>query len=254
MHLSATHRSLTRLLVAGAIFCLISPAAAGEVNLSAAASLREAVGEVADNYAKQHPGVTFNKNFGASGVLARQIENGAPADLFFAANLEWMDYLKRKGLVAGGNVFTFAHNTLVFVGREGIRADSLSEVVKLERIAIGSPKSVPAGAYALEALRNAGIEKQLQSKLVMARDVRACLLFVERGEVDGAFVYRTDALQAAGKTTLRFTVPQGLYPRVTYPTALTATGVAKGEAAGFFGFLKSVEVKNVLVKYGFAPE
>jgi molybdate transport system substrate-binding protein len=252
---SVLNRSLNGLLlVVGIIFCLVSPAAAGEVCLSAAASLQEAVSELADNYAGQHPGVTFIKNFGASGVLAKQIENGAPADLFFSANPEWMDYLQSRGLVDGGSVFPFAYNTLVFVGREGIRAGSLSEVVKLERIAIGSPKSVPAGAYAQGALRNAGIEKELEKKLVMARDVRECLLYAERGEVDGAFVYRTDALQAARKTKILFTVPQEFYPRVTCPMTLTAAGARKGEAVAFFGFLKSAEAKAFLAKRGFAVE
>ncbi|MDP1989967.1 MAG: molybdate ABC transporter substrate-binding protein [Syntrophales bacterium] len=255
MNPSIVNRSLTRLLLAGSIiFCLVAPVGAGEIHLSAAASLREAVGELANIYARQHPGVTFVNNFGASGALAKQIENGAPADLFFSANLEWMDYLKSRGLVDGGSVSPFAYNTLVFVGREGIKAGSLSEVAKLERIAIGSPKSVPAGTYAQEALRNAGIAGQMEKKLVIARDVRECLLYAERGEVDGAFVYRTDALQAGRSTKILFTVPQEFYPRVTCPMALTASGVEKGEAAAFFGFLKSAEAKNVLVKRGFVVE
>jgi molybdate transport system substrate-binding protein len=242
------------LLITGIIYCLVSPVAAGEINLSAAASLQEAISELADNYAKLHPGVTFIKNFGASGILAKQIENGAPADLFFSANIEWMDYVKERRLVDGGSISPFAYNTLVFVGREGIKAGSLSEVAKLERIAIGSPKSVPAGAYAQEALRNAGIEGQLDKKLVMARDVRECLLYAERGEVDGAFVYRTDALQAARNTRILFTVPQEFYPRVTCPVALTIAGAKKGEAAAFLGFLKTAEAKAVLAKRGFAVE
>jgi molybdate transport system substrate-binding protein len=255
MNPSILDRSLAGLLLAGSIiFCLVAPVGAGEIHLSAAASLREAVGELADNYARKHLGVTFIKNFGASGALAKQIENGAPVDLFFSANLEWMDYLKSRGMVDEGSVFPFAYSTLVFVGREGIKAGSLYEVAKLEKIAIGSPKSVPAGAYAQEALRNAGIAGQLEKKLVMARDVRECLLYADRGEVDGAFVYRTDALQAAGSSKILFTVPQEFYPRVTYPIALTTAGAKKGEARAFFGFLKSADAKAALVKRGFVVE
>jgi molybdate transport system substrate-binding protein len=255
MNPSAVHRSLTGFpLAVGVVLCLVSPVAAGEVNLSAAASLKEAVGELADNYTGQHPGITFIKNFGPSGVLAKQIENGAPADMFFSANIEWTEYLKTRRLVDGGSVFPFAYNTLVFVGREGIKAGSLNEIVKLARIAIGSPKSVPAGAYAMEAIRKAGMEMQLEKKLVMARDVRECLLYVNRGEVDGGFVYRTDALLAARHVKILFTVPQEYYPRVTYPVGLTAAGAKKGEAAAFLGFLKSAAAKNVLVNRGFAPE
>lgn len=252
---SIINRMLTGCLLAvGVLGCLVAPAAAGEIALSAAASLREVVGELADNYAGRHPGVTFARNFGASGALARQIENGAPADLFFSANPAWMDYLAKKGLVDGRSGFPVAYNTLVFVGREGVRIGSLGEIVKLERIAIGSPKSVPAGAYAQEALRKAGIEGQLKRKLVMARDVRECLLYADRGEVDGAFVYKTDAIQAAGKARLLFTVPQEFYPRVTCPVALTMAGVKKAEATAFFSFLKTPEAKGILVKRGFLVE
>ena len=160
----------------------------------------------------------FVKNYGASGALAKQIENGAPADIFISANLEWMDYLKNKKLADAASIGTFAYNTLVFAGAAG-KASSMQDLLKLERIAIGSPKSVPAGEYAMEAFKKAGLDKQLGKKLVMAKDVRECLMYAERGEVDGAFVYKTDALQAK-QAKILFTVPQELYPRVTYPMAL----------------------------------
>jgi molybdate transport system substrate-binding protein len=253
--LSAVHRPWRVLLLALVFLaCIVSPVAAEEVRLSAAASLREVTSELTDHFAGRHPGVTFVNNFGASGTLAKQIENGAPTDLFFSANTEWMDYLKSRGLLDGRTVFPFAFNRLVFVGREGVKAASLKEIAKLERIAIGSPKSVPAGEYAREALRNAGIEGQLEKKLVMARDVRECLLYAERGEVDGAFVYETDARLAAGKTRILFAVPQEFYSRVTCPAALTAAGAKKGEAAAFFGYLKSAEAKSILVRHGFTLE
>ena len=144
---------------------------------------------------KTHPGVKFLKNYGASGQLAKQIESGAPSDLFISANQEWMDDLRHKKLVTDRSIGTFTHNTLVFAGTPG-KAASMQNLLKLDRIAIGSPKSVPAGEYAVEALKKAGLGKQLEKKLIMAKDVRECLMFSERGEVDGAFVYRTDALQA----------------------------------------------------------
>ncbi len=200
---------------------------------------------------KTNAGVTFQNNFGASGVLAKQIENGAPADIFFSANLEWMDYLKEKKLVDEKSINTFAYNVLVFVGKPDLKVTSLQDVVKLEKIAIGSPKSVPAGEYAMQAFKKAGIDKQLENKLVMARDVRECLLYADRGEVDGAFVYKTDAEEMAKNVKILFTVPQELYPRVTYPMALTTEGSKKAEAAAFFRFLQSAEAKAVLAKHGF---
>jgi molybdate transport system substrate-binding protein len=235
------------------LFCLLllaTPVFAGDVNLSIAASLKEVINELSDNFTKKSPGVKFVKNYGASGALVKQIENGAPCDLFISANIEWMDYLKNKKLADVASIGTFTYNTLVFAGTPG-KAKSMQDLIKLERIAIGSPKSVPAGEYAAEAFKKAGIDKQLEKKLVMARDVRESLMYAERGEVDGAFVYRTDALQAK-QAKILFTVPQDLYPRVTYPMALTVTGAKNRGAAAFFAYLHSEEAKAVLVKYGFA--
>jgi molybdate transport system substrate-binding protein len=237
------------------ILCLclfIAPltAAAGEVNLAVAASLKDVMNELSDSFAKKHPGVKFVKNYGASGALAKQIENGAPADVFIAANLEWLDYLKNRKLVDTATVDTLAYNTLVFAGAPG-KASSMQDLVKLDRIAIGSPRSVPAGEYATEALKKAGLDRQLEKKLVMAKDVRECLMYAERGEVDGAFVYKTDALLAK-QAKILFTVPQELYLRVTYPMALTVAGTKSKDAAAFFAYLHGEEAKASLTKYGFA--
>jgi molybdate transport system substrate-binding protein len=229
---------------------LTTPALAGDINLSVAASLKEVVNELSDNFAKKHPGVKLVKNYGASGALAKQVENGAPADIFISANLEWMDYLKNKKLADVTSIGTFAYNTLVFAGSPG-KASSMQDLLKLERIAIGSPKSVPAGEYAMGALKKAGLAKQLEKKLVMAKDVRECLMYAERGEVSGAFVYKTDALQAK-QATILFTVPQHLYPRVTYPMVLTVAGAKNRDAAAFFAYLHGTEAASVLAKYGFA--
>lgn len=236
------------------VFCLAllaAPTMAGEINLSAAASLKDALAELSDVFAKNNPGVTFLKNFGASGSVAKQIENGAPADLFLSANLEWMDYLKNKKLVDEKSISTFAFNVLVFVGKPELMITGLQDVTMLDKIAIGSPKSVPAGQYAMEAFKKAGIDKKLEKKLVMARDVRECLMYADRGEVNGAFVYKTDAEQMAKNVKILFTVPQELYPRVAYPMGLIVAGSKKVEAVAFFKFLQSEEAKKVLVRYGF---
>jgi molybdate transport system substrate-binding protein len=244
---------LVRLLVVITISLVLAlPAIAGEVNLSVAASLKEVMNELSDGYAKDHPGTTFVKNYGASGALAKQIESGAPADLFISASAEWMEYLKGKNLVAPATIGTFAYNTLVFAGAPG-KAASLADLAKLEKIAIGSPKSVPAGAYATEALTKAGLAAALEPKLVMAKDVRECLMYAERGEVDGAFVYKTDAILAKSVSIL-FTVPQELYSRVTYPLALTASAAKNADAAAFIAYLQGAAGKAVLEKYGFATK
>ncbi|KAF0216527.1 MAG: molybdate transport system substrate-binding [Geobacteraceae bacterium] len=245
-------RFVTSLAMALCITLLaVSAPLAGELNLSVAASLRETMNELADAFAKKHPDVNILKNYGASGALAKQIESGAPTDLFLSANVEWMDYLKERRLVEPSSIGTFAYNTLVFAGTTTQKIAGLKDLVKLQRIAIGSPKSVPAGEYALEGFRKAGVEKELSGKLVMAKDVREAMKYAELGEVDGAFVYRTDALLLGRQTKILFTVPEGLHDRVTYPMALTITGAKKGEAQEFLRFLRSAEAKNVLAKYGF---
>jgi molybdate transport system substrate-binding protein len=239
-------------LAVSLLLFLTAPAVAADIGLSVAASLREVATELSDNFAKKNTDVKFQANFGASGALAKQIENGAPADLFFSANLEWMDYLKEKKLIDERSIAIFAYNELVFVGKPGLKASTLEDVVKLDKIAIGSPNSVPAGQYAMEAFKNAGLDKQLQGKLVMARDVRECLLYAERGEVDGAFVYKTDAEEMAKNAKILFAVPQSLYPRVTYPVGVTVAGSKKTQALSFFKYLQSPEAKAILSKHGFA--
>jgi len=246
------HMATWSMAVFFVLILLTSTAMAAEVNLSVAASMKEVVNQLTDNFNKKNLNVKFLKNYGASGSLAKQIENGAPADIFISANTEWMDYLKNKKLMDNRSISAFAYNELVFVGKPSLNVKSVRDLVKLEKIAIGSPKSVPAGEYAMTALKKAGVDKELEKKLVMAKDVRACLMYAELGEVDGSFVYKTDALQAAKNVKILFIVPQDLYPRVTYPIGLTATGSKNEEATAFFRFLQSAEAKSVLAQLGFA--
>lgn len=234
-----------------ALLLAATGAGAGDITLAAAASLKETVSEIAARFTASHPGVNIRKNFGASGALAKQIENGAPADIYISADQKWVSYLLQKNLLDQGPLVTFAQNALVFVGNDKARVATLPEVVQLERIAIGSPKSVPAGDYAMQALQKAGIDKALGTKLVMAKDVRECLMYAERGEVDGAFVYRTDALLAQNARIL-FTVPPGLHARITYPMGLTRAGAKNQEARQLLQYLQATEAKEVLQKYGFA--
>ncbi|MBC7963860.1 MAG: molybdate ABC transporter substrate-binding protein [Steroidobacteraceae bacterium] len=232
-----------------ALLSFTTRVSAAEINLSAAASLKEAVNEISDSFARRHPAVKFLKNYGASGTLAKQIESGAPADIFISANPEWIEYLKNKKQLDAASIRIFTDNSLVFAGDDS-KVSSMQDLIKLQRIAIGSPKSVPAGEYAAQAIRKAGLDKLLDKKLVMARDVREGLMYAERGEVDGAFVYLTDALQAK-RARILFTVPQELHSRITYPMALTVGGAKNGAAASFYIFLQSAEAREILVKYGF---
>jgi molybdate transport system substrate-binding protein len=226
------------------------PALAGQVNLSAAASMKDAINEMTASYAKSHPGVTFQKNYAASGALAGQIEQGAPADLFISANVKWMKYLEEKKLVDLSSVRTFASNDLVFAGTTKLKIKSMSDLTRLGKIGIGSPKSVPAGEYAMQAIVKAGLEQALAGKLIMAKDVRESLMYAELGEVDGSFVYRTDALMAE-KAKILFVVPANLYPEIIYPVALTVSGAKNADAKSFSVWLKGKQATAILKKYGF---
>jgi molybdate transport system substrate-binding protein len=247
-------RILSRLVFG--LFCLILfsvETQAGEFNLTIAAGigLKDVINELSDRFARKNPGVKIMKNFGASGALAKQIENGAPADIFISANMKWMEYMKERKLADLASIGTFTYNSLVFIGPADKKVSGMQDLTRLEKIALGSPKSVPAGEYAMEAIKNAGVDRQLEKKLVMARDVRDCLMYSERGEVDGSFVYRTDALLAKQSKVL-FTVPQKLYSRVVFPMALTPAGAKNRAARSFFNYLQSNDAKAILAKFGFA--
>jgi molybdate transport system substrate-binding protein len=229
---------------------LASSAFAAEVHLSVAASMTDAVKELIATYEKKTEDVTLLANFASSGALAKQIVQGAPADIYVSANPKWMNHLLEEKFIPADQVRTFAFNTLVFVGKPNLAVSTLDDITKLQRIAIGSPKSVPAGQYAEQALKAAGLYEKVQGKLILAKDVRQALIYADRGETDGAFVYKTDALLADDAAIL-LEVPQALYDEVTYPIALTLTGLEKPQAVAFFDYLKTDEASCILKKYGF---
>jgi molybdate transport system substrate-binding protein len=238
------------LIVMAMVILWCSFAYAGEITYAAGAGLKDVLNDVAAAFVQKKPSVKIVKNIVVSGVLAKQLDSGAQTDIVFVANVQWMDYLKEKKHLDVKTITPFAYNTLVFVGKGSPSVSGIEELTKLNRIALGSPKSVPAGEYAMEAIKNAGIDRQLANKLVLARDVRECLLYAERGEADGAFVYKTDALTSK-TVTVWFPVPQKLYSRVVYMSAMTVSGANNPDAVNFFEYLHSAEARALLLKYGF---
>ncbi len=234
---------------------LLAPlvARAAAVRLSVAASMTDAVKELVRAFSAANPAIKVLPNFASSGSLAKQITQGAPADLYISANQRWMAYLIQKEGVAPHTVQVLAYNGLVFVGRGQKKLSSLNDILSLSRLAIGSPKSVPAGQYAAQVMRAAGIYDQLarDHKLVMAKDVRQALIYAERGEVDGAFVYRTDA-QLAREASVLLSVPAELHDPIAYPLGLTKSGVKNRAAQAFYDFLLSPAAVKILAGYGFA--
>ena len=228
-------------------------AQAGEINLSAAASLKDALNEIIAVYGKEHPETKILTNYGSSGALAKQVVQGAPADIFISANRKWLDFLVKEGKADASTAGVLAGNTLVVAGRKGLAVKGMDDLQGLERIAIGSPKSVPVGEYAEQAMRKAGIYEGLEQakKLVMAKDVRQALIYADRGEVDAAFVYRTDAMLAR-QAAIVFEVPADLHAPVTYPMVMTAAGAANAAGKDFHAFLGSSQAQEILRKFGFS--
>ena len=243
--------TVTFLIALFSVSLLAGAASAGEVNLSIAISLKEVINDLSDDFAKKNPGVKFIKNYDASGTLAKKIENVAPSDIFIPSSLKWMDYLKNRNLLDRSSIGTFTFNKLVFAGAPGKKVSGMRDLKRLKKIAIGCPERVAAGEYALEALKNSGIYKQLDNQLILSKDSRDTLIYAERGEADGALVYRTDALQSK-RLKILFSVPQKLYSRVVYPMALTVTGAKNRDAKAFFRYLHGSYAKATLSKYGFA--
>lgn len=231
---------------------LFSSAQAQTVQLSIAASMTDASQELLNQFAKKHPKDVFIPNFASSGNLARQIENGAPADIYISANPKWMDYLNNIELIDRASRRTLAYNSLVFIGPQTTQARNIDSLVHLQRIALGNPQSVPAGQYAKVALTAVGVYQNLRTnhKLIFSKDVRQALLYADRGEVDGAFVYKTDAFIASTAKIL-FTVDAELHPRIQYPIALTESGSKKPLAREFLQFTTTKDAARILEKYGF---
>lgn len=229
---------------------ILSPALAADVHLSVALGLRDVFTELMAGYDQKEPDVTLLPNFASSGALARQISGGAPADIYVSAHPQWMNYLVEKQLVPADQARIFAYNSLVFVGRDDLDVSSLEDITRLRRIAIGSPQSVPVGQYAEQALRAAGLYEKVRNNLILAKDVRQALVYADLGEVDGAFVYKTDALLAK-EAIILLEVPQSLYNKVTFHVAPTTAGSSSPQALAFFDFLQTVEARSILKKFGF---
>ncbi|MGD9950178.1 MAG: molybdate ABC transporter substrate-binding protein [Desulfobulbus sp.] len=240
-------------LVASLMLAVATVQAADQIRLSVAASMTNVTKDIIAQYNASGNKVAIVPNFGPSGGLAKQINQGAPADIYISANQKWMTFLRDKKNIDAATETIIAKNTLVFVGTKNPAVTKMADIVNLKQIAIGSPKSVPAGEYAAQAMEKAGIYKQMQeeNKLAMAKDVRQALAYADRGETAGAFVYKTDALLAT-QAVILFEVPQDLYAPVAYPIALTPEGTKNKEAKAFYEYLLGPEAAKLFVKYGFS--
>lgn len=242
-------------LVLFALSATTMPAAAADVTLFAAASLKEAL----DEQARQFEARTGNKvvvSYAGSNALARQIEAGAPADVFISADLEWMDYLDERRLIAPGTRVTVLGNTLVLIApatsNESVKIGTgfgLASALAGGRLAMANPASVPAGKYGKSALQALGVWSGVETQIARTENVRVALALVARGEAPLGIVYRTDALAEKGVRVVD-TFPASAYPPILYPAAVVATSRAPA-ARPLLDFLHSSTAAPVWEKYGF---
>lgn len=254
---------MTRLktILAIMILCLLlmasasSAQAAGpssEIIVSAAASLTNAFDAVKKGFEASHPGVRVVSNYAASGVLLRQMESGAPVDVFASADQKTMDEAAAKGLIAPATRRDFAKNGMVLVvpadSKLALKNERDLALPMVTRIALGNPETVPAGRYARECLDLAGLWAALTPKYILGNNVRQVLDYVARGEVDAAFIFATDAQQAEPKVRVLREVKTRT--PALYPVAVAATS-NKPIAKAFVDFLLSAEGQRILAKHGF---
>lgn len=243
---------------AAAAFLASGSANARQVTVFAAASLKESL----DAQARQFEKETGNRvvvAYGASNALAKQVEVGAPASLFISADLEWMDYLGERHLLAPGSRVNLLRNTLVLVAPAGSAAAleigpgfDLAGALGSGKLAMANPDSVPAGKYGKAALESLGAWSRVEKQVVRAETVRAALALVARREAAFGIVYRTDALAERGVRVVD-TFPETSHPPIVYPAALIASRAEPAAAKALLDYLRSAAARAIWVKYGFSP-
>lgn len=238
----------------GLVFGAPPQSAKTDLTVSAAISLKDALDEAKRVYTNDHPNVAIAINYGASGTLQLQIEQGAPVDVFVSAAPKQMDTLERKGLLLTGTRKDLLQNEVVLIvpkdsnlGLASFRDLARADV---KRVALGEPLTVPAGQYAKETLTSLGIYDSVNAKAILAKDVRQVLTYVETGNVDAGIVYATDAT-ASARVIVAATAPPKSHSPVIYPAAVIKESKNPGAARAFLDFLAGPRGAAVFRKYGF---
>ncbi len=222
------------------------------LTISAAASLKTSLDEIAENYRKENPDITLNINYGGSGALEKQIIGGADADIFISAAKKNMDNLEKENLIIRETRKDLLKNSLVLIApdTQKDRIKSVRDLKNVGKVALGEENSVPAGKYGKQALEKLNLWKEIESKAVYQKDVTAVLNIVELGEVDAGIVYMTDAK----KLKKGFTVEQfasDLHDPIVYPAAIVLSTKNKAQAEQFLKYLENTKSKEIFEKNGF---
>jgi molybdate transport system substrate-binding protein len=241
------------IVIAGAPPCGV--AQENTITVFAAASMKNALDDVDSTFTKQS-GIKVVASYAASSALMKQIEQGAPADVFLSADVDWMDYGAKRNLIKNDTRLNLLGNRLVLIAPKDSKLDNVTIAPGFDlaalagggRIATGDVRAVPAGLYAKAALEKLGVWASVESKLAMAENVRAALVLVARGEAPLGIVYETDARIDPGVKIIGV-FPEDSHPPIVYPVALTKD--AKPDAAQYLAFLRTPDAKAIFERYGF---
>lgn len=230
-----------------------SSAPTTELTVSAAASLKESLEAIQPLYIKEHPEVTLTYNFGSSGSLQQQIEQGAPVDVFISAAAKQMDALEKKDLLAEGTRQDLLKNELVLVvAKDNSNVNQFKDLTNdaVQKVALGEPESVPAGKYASEVLTSLNITDAVKAKAVYGKDVKQVLNYVATGNTDAGIVYKTDALNSNTVKIVETAAPNTHAP-IVYPIAVLKSSKNLDAAKSFLTFLEGETATKTFEQYGF---
>jgi molybdate transport system substrate-binding protein len=225
------------------------------IQVSAAISLKDALAVLKEIYEKKKPDVDIRFNLASSGMLQKQIEEGAPVDLFISAGKKQMDELAAKGLTipdSRSNLLGNEMALLISKEKKGVITSFADLADKAQSISIGQPETVPAGTYGKETLANLKLWDKVKKKIMFAKDVRQVLSYVDSGNVDAGLVYVTDTVALKSGIVVA-TAPKGSHSPILYPMAVIKDGKNRAGAKDFMAFLKTAEAGKVFARYKFIP-
>lgn len=222
------------------------------LTISAAASLKDAMADLETEFKNTNPNIKLTFNFGASGSLQQQIEQGAPCDVFISAGKSQMDALNTKGLILEDTTKNLVQNSLVLVGPTDTTITSINDLKtdKVKKIAIGEISSVPAGKYADEVLTKSNLKADVTSKLVFAKDVKEVMTWAQSGNADCGFAYLSDAKSNSSIKIIE-TISDDLHSKILYPIGVIKSSKDTTSAKAFEDFLFTDKAQDILVKYGY---
>ncbi|MGD7045967.1 molybdate ABC transporter substrate-binding protein [Jeotgalibacillus proteolyticus] len=223
-----------------------------ELTISAAASLQDALREIKTEFERDYSYITIQYNFASSGTLQQQISQGAPVDVFLSAAAETFDPLLEEGLIDSDQSMDLLGNEIVLIVPRGAQSElsSFEQIVHAERIAIGTPDSVPAGIHGKEVLESVSVWDQVESSLIFAKDVRQVLTYVETNNVDAGIVYKTDAIRSE-KVEIAAEAGENHHTPIVYPAGVVNSGNYPEEAALFYQYIQNDQSMEIFKEYGF---